>query len=545
MGDEIGPRRPLAGVAAFVFHVGCIFTVFAAAGLIVSGTWASHHWPYRQDRHLFEYMGQRILDGGTIYQSCWDNKPPLVPWINAGVLAVSDSTEAISVAAGSAAAIATAALALASWSWFGPGIACVMTLLAAGTFSLRYYDGCTNGTELYAAMFDSIAAALIVVSWKARTKRSCMLMLAAGLAFACAFACKQNQVAGPIATGIVLLLMAIRRRDERSVTLGKLASLTLGTVGGLFVFACILYRQDALSDAVYAIFSSNKLFVSDGLSWWVPGPTIIGVLAEQAAPLDPLIWLAVIGVVATFAGMLSARCDVARCECDRSLPGSVVGLMTLWFAFAAYSVMWGGCHLTRYWHICFVPLFWLAAQACFWGRQAIAEATPTGRTVLIIAGLTAAWLVAKPSIVRQANDLASAYYYATSDSELARVRQVAGAVEKRTCPEDFIYVWGYEPGIYRFSHRAAPCRFAELCKVEMLGAPAGFMVEEVIAALNCTPPRLIAVRKTDEKSISAGYWSRSDVAGLRDLLDTDYRREAELCGYVLYERTDVASKPTD
>ncbi len=527
-----------------ITRIACALALLASAALIVSGTWAAHHWPYRQDRHLFEYMGQCILGGGRIYLDCWDNKPPLVPWINAAVLGVSDqSTVAVSVAAGSAAAVTAAATAAGAFLWFGPTEACFTALTAAALLSLRYYDGCTNGTELYGAMFESLAALALLAAWRRPHRPALPGLLAAGASFAAAFACKQNYVAGPASVFIVMLIAAARARPLRPAGVRTCLGLTGGFAAVSGAIAMVLHRQGALREAWFAVYGSNLFFAEAGLCWWNPlAPGVGGILLEQVRPMTPVLLTAAVGLAAGLAGQQSADDEPWR---PATLPSPLLVVLAVWALLAAWTVLPGGCHLTRYWHAVFVPLLWLHAQALHAVGRGLTSGPPATRLVLAAAVAVSAVSLWKPLAVRQRSDLLQAEYYRTEDSERARLLEIADFVRSRTAGHEHIYVWGYEPALYRFAARRAPTRFAELSKVTFLGRRLAFMVDEVAAALEAFPPKLILVGADYRCFLQTGRWGEVDVGRVAGLLRDRYRGPiATIHGYEIYERCDAGHGPS-
>jgi len=521
----------------------CTLLLLTSAGLIAGGSWAAHHWPFRQDRHLFELMGQCLLDGGRIYLDCWDNKPPLVPWINAVVLGLCrDSTQAITAAAGLAAATAVAAVALGTWRWHGPIVGCLTALMASGTFSLRYYDGCTNGTELYGAMFESLAATAFLLPWRRGRAPSVAVALTAGACFGAAFGCKQNLLAGPLSALGMMAAAGCLNRGLRGACLRSSAALICGFVAVVGAIAGVLFLQGVLADAVFAICGVNRLFAQAGLCWWNPWTAGVGgVLLEQTRPLRPLVLTAALGLA---AGLVERRGLEPRGDRPAPLPALLVGMLGLWMVLALWEVLPGGCHLTRYWHAVFVPLLWLAAQTLHYLAGGLAAGPAAQRLVLASAAIAGAVGLWTPVALRQKSDLWQAQYHRTEDCERARLRELAAAVAARTSPGERIYVWGYEPGIYRFAHRRAPGRFAELGKVPFLEARAQFMVDEVLGALTGSPPRLILVQEEYQRVLEAGRYGPVDISGLRTLLAGAYRGPVlTMHGFSFYERAVETTAP--
>lgn len=514
--------------------------LLGSVALIVSGSWAAHHWPASQDRHLFEYMGQCILAGRTLYVDCWDNKPPLLPWVNAAVLALTnDSTVAITVAAGMAAAACVACVAVGVWICFGPHVAGATALLAAFVISLRRNEGCTNGTELYATLFESLTALCLFLAWRATKRRLMAWGLVGGMALALAFTAKQHALGGLIALGVVTLIETIRRRGFRHPLLRILLAACTGFVAVIGCVCAVLRAQGSLGEAVFAVFTSNLVFVRNGHSWFVPVDYQASKLTSQLEPLWPIIWLAGIGLLASIVRW--RRPDPDEQIRPQHLPNDLVLLLTVWLGFGAWTVTWGPAHIPRYWHATYVPLFWLSAQTFSFLRPMLTIRPLHVRGLTMVVTLTAGWLMFRPALEIYQFDMKRSIYYAYEDPDRDCLQVIAAEVVRRTAPTDEIYMWGFEPGVYRFSHRFSPSRFFELGKLHALGANAEFLVHEVVETLRARPPRLVLIRRTDYSEVQSGSLAGLDIRGFADLLAREYDPAGLVRDMIFFERRPPGS----
>jgi hypothetical protein len=533
----------MVGMKRVVLSSFSILALASSPVLIVLGCWAAHHHPFRQDRHLFEYMGQVILAGGRIYADCWDNKPPMLPWINAAVLHLSDdSTLAITVAAGLAAGLLAICVTIGAWMCFGRYVGSATALLAATVVSLRYYDGCTNGTELYAAAFESVAALMLVCAFRGRGIRAWSGWLVCGMAFGAAFATKQNALGGILATVVVFGLLGLFRPGQHARNIAIILTVVAGTAAVLGTIALVLARQSVLDQAVFAIFTFNLTFLQAGHSWWnFPETCTLGRSAGQIGPLVPVFWTALLAIPSTW--VFARRSEPSDSDRFEPLNGAIVALMVLWLAAAAYSVLWGPCHLNRYWHACYVPLLWLCAQTLFFVGRCCFTGPASSRTMAACIAVTAAVLLYRPLVHRQYCDLLYTTYYILEDPERDRIERIVNAVKQRTEESDTIYVWGYEPGVYRFSHRFSPTRFAELDKLSFLSHRIQFMIDEITDTLTRTLPKLILVPKQPLLEKESDCGRPADISALRDLLQSRYDRVSCVEEYHIYQRRSTDSAP--
>jgi hypothetical protein len=139
--------------------------------LVSLGVWASYWAVLRDDHYQLIYLGQRVLDGGTYYIDCWENKPPGIAWINAIALALAGGRPLGAwIAPG---VVAVAVLALTSWgvSRVLGRVAAIGLLFTAGVvMTMRVYDAPSINPDFYSAAFALAAITLFVVALSARAR---------------------------------------------------------------------------------------------------------------------------------------------------------------------------------------------------------------------------------------------------------------------------------------------------------------------------------------------------------------------------------------
>ncbi len=219
------------------------------------------------DSAMFAYGGWKILNGATPYIDFWEQKPPLVFYLNAlGLLLGAETFWGIWL-------FEVFNLGLTGFlAWvilkdvFGWKVASLTVLISL--FNLFYLLEGGNLTEQYALIFQLLALTLFMKSRQAERKVWQALWI--GVCGGLAFFLKQNMIGIWIAIGLIWLVDAIRavwRRTRFDWKAGQaevrvlleLAAGFLGLVG--LVFASLVWRG-IFPDFWFAAFSYNFFYSS-------------------------------------------------------------------------------------------------------------------------------------------------------------------------------------------------------------------------------------------------------------------------------------------
>jgi hypothetical protein len=516
--------RVVLGVAVVVIPV-----MLAVAG------WTSQEFPNRVDRYLFEQMGETVLDGGTVYLDCWDNKPPGLCWLSALVLWMGGrSTYAITAAAVIAGALAVGATGWAIARATRRAVATLTVLLFAIVLSQRQFDACTNGTEFYTMVADAFAALFVVAALRGAGGRSLLYALLAGVCWGLGGLCKQTAAAGPIAVVLGVLIAVLVGVRPRTRWLGRALLAGLGALIVLAAAAGVLYYQGALGEACRAVISINLLPQNRTHTTGAFHP---GYVLAQLEPVKGVILLAAVGAVVSFVHKPSGEeATLPVHHGERVLPRSVVVFMILWCLVAVYGVGIGPSHMPRYWHGLFVPLIWLTAQGVAFVLTTCGSGDRHRRVTAGIGALTLAVIFFQPLVTNIYRDAFQAHHYAKADSERVRLIEVGERIRALTEPGDRIYVWGYSPGIYRFASRASACRFSGLEKLDGQTTFGQSMAEEIFETLRDEPPELIAVEQSRYSALLEDRIGSVTLPGLSEWMSNNYRQQDALHGLRLFVR---------
>src|SRR3954470_15403752 len=206
--------------------------------------------PMGPDQGLYAYVGDRILQGELAYRDAWDQKPPGIHYVYAGLRWISRSDVAVAAADLIAAAIVAALLWLAGRRLHGPaagGLAAVLFLLLSDPGMDRYGGVRVRAqAETFIAVAVAAALALALSGSRARPLR----LTAAGLFLGIAFTLKYN-------AGLYALAVLAAIALGGSLTLADVALVALGSlVVPLLTFA-VFWRGGAAGDLYQATIAYN------------------------------------------------------------------------------------------------------------------------------------------------------------------------------------------------------------------------------------------------------------------------------------------------
>src|SRR6476659_1499722 len=97
--------------------------------------------PMGPDQALYSYVGERILDGDLAYRDAWDQKPPGIHYVYAGLRALSKRDAIVPAADLAAAAMCAAILWMLGTRLAGPlagGLSAAIFLLLSDPSFARY-----------------------------------------------------------------------------------------------------------------------------------------------------------------------------------------------------------------------------------------------------------------------------------------------------------------------------------------------------------------------------------------------------------------------
>ncbi|MFE0104673.1 ArnT family glycosyltransferase [Streptomyces sp. NPDC059009] len=385
---------------------------------------ASHYWPrllpvlaalacvtripsflrplWNPDEGYLAVQARMLADGGALYETVVDRKPPLVPWLYEGAFALFGSgtllpLKVLAVAAQLLTAVLLAALARRRWGDEAGRTAGVLHLLVS--VGLNPEDAQAAGFEVF--MLPCTAAAM----WCADRRR----WGAAGAAVAGAFLAKQT--GGAVLLPVAWLLWREGCEGSRRTDLLRLG---VGAAGPVLA-------------AAVATDPSGFLF------WTVTGS---GAYASFTGSELHVLWRGLAN-----AALLGAACAGILPPVVRVLRVARTGSadLWLWLAASAAAVLLG-FHFFGHYYLQLMPPLALLGTAAL-------QILPWERTVTAVlasavsCGLFVAWGVLAPR------------------PELAHAERLAEVVRARTAPDERVLFWGMHPEAYWLADRAPASRF--------------------------------------------------------------------------------------
>ncbi|MBA4864123.1 glycosyltransferase family 39 protein [Streptomyces sp. PSKA54] len=354
---------------------------------------------WNPDEGYLAVQARILADGGELYESVVDRKPPLVPWLYAGAFALFGdasltSVRVLALLAQLLTAVLLASLARRRWGDTAGRTAGVLYLLAS--IGLNPEDAQAATFEVF--MLAPTAAAM----WCADRRR----WGAAGAAVACAFLAKQT--GGAVLVPVVWLLW--NSAPSRSGVLRLAVGLVVPVlaVAGVTDPAGFLFWTVTGSGA-YASFTGSELHVL------ARGLINTAILAVACAGLIPPV-VRVLRIARTGSAEL-----------------------WLWLGSSAAAVL-AGFHFFGHYYLQVIPPLALLATAALQilPRDRLATALFTSACCCT---LFLAWGVLAPR------------------PELAHAQRVADAVAHRTAPGDRVLVWGIHPETYWLADRTPASRY--------------------------------------------------------------------------------------
>jgi len=354
---------------------------------------------WNPDEGYLAVQARMLANGGELYETVVDRKPPLLPWLYEAAFAVCGSgsltpVRVLAVAAQLSTAVLLASLARRRWGGAAGRTAGVLYLLAS--VGLNPEDAQAATFEVF--MLPCTAAAM----WCADRRR----WGAAGCAVAVAFLTKQTGGVVLVPVAWLLCRSGLPRTEVVRLGVGMIAPIlcaALLTDPAGFLFWTVT------GSGVYASFTGSELHVL------ARGLTNTAILAVACAGLIPPV-VRVLRIARTGSAEL-----------------------WLWLASSAVAVTLG-FHFFGHYYLQLIPPLALLATAAL-------QILPRER--LVTALLTSACCCT----------LFLAWGLLAPRPELAHVQRLAAALAHRTTPADRVLVWGIHPETYWLARRTPATRY--------------------------------------------------------------------------------------
>jgi 4-amino-4-deoxy-L-arabinose transferase-like glycosyltransferase len=480
---------------------------------------------YATDEGYYGTIANDILDGGVVYHTAVDMKPPGMYYIYAAVFRVAGRNNlcavhllAIFVVVATALVLRRIGARLADdWAgaWSGIGYA---------VFAHAYRPGDTLGAN--SEIFASLPLALSVLAFlQAQKKPAWSLMFLSGALVGVATLIRQPSA---VNLGVLLVCLVycwlIARSHSFARVLAAGSGVVIGFIAVIAALAWYYQLQGNLHDAYLWAWAFAIRYVESETTFGYVLKRLVTVHLAVIL-LSGLLWYFGIWQVV----------ETLRSFWRRRVVSSEAILLILWFGLTYLAIFVGWRFLGHY-HLAVLPPLSILAGQAFSHFVAKQRRSPQRRWRWIRTGIIGA--AALPAI----SFLIVAFIVRTRTLDfLPTVQQIV----KETRPNDRIFVWGSSPRLYSFSGRRMATRFVS-CS-HLVGAYAvrprevRDRAESLIpgswdmfqADWEAHPPALIIDTSTVDQFWSAHPMTRYPV--LRAYL-SEYRVERVINGEIIYRR---------
>jgi hypothetical protein len=393
-----------------------------------------------RDSGVFLYTGWRILHGDLPYRDIWDHKPPVIFYINALGLAISNNSRwgvwLIELVMLFAAAFLGFQLIKRIFGFIPSVLSLLLWLL-----SLVYILQGGNLTTEYTLPFQF--AALWLVYHADRSKRPDWNFLLIGLTGAIVFFTKQTAVGIWIAIVVYLTFQRLLSKQGRQ----WVREISFIALGGLIFSAVVIVFfgvQGALSQFWSAAFEYNFVYSARSTSDLTAR---LDTLVRGIRPLTRagLFQIAVTGYMIAIALVLFRRSSIM----EKAFPLLLIGLLNLPIEIILIGLP--GRTFPHY-YMTLLPILAFFTGSAFWGLISLMPNWKNANAVKHAFALIVAGLFAWRSFDGYMTQL---YTY----RQLTKNEAVIEYIKETTSPDEQVLLWGAETSINYFVQRKSPTRF--------------------------------------------------------------------------------------
>jgi len=420
--------------------------------------------PMGPDQGLYAYVGERILHGELAYRDAWDQKPPGIHYLYAGLRLLSKS-DAIVPGADLAAAALTAALLWAIGARLCGGLAgslsAVLFLLLSDP-SLARYGGFRVRAQAETFIGVAIAAAVaLAVGFRLPAPHYRLRAFGAGVLVGAAFALKYN--AGLYGL-VVLAALRAGSEDPASPFRDGLLVAAGAAIVPLLLFVRF-WLGGALDDLYQATIVYNVQYSAETYASRWDMLRYVVVAPIRHARVDPLWFAGGVGCVVLLVAAV-------RALLRRRLVAGWIPI--LWVAVACVSIAINGSRDLPQYFLQAAPALALAAGMA--AAIAIPPLPVVARWIVVLVLAAATWRVGADPFPKLAGNVWHDTQYAIGRidrrAHLARYgsrdvdkysalgnRDLGDFLGSHTTPADAVYVFGFSPAAYVYADRRSASRF--------------------------------------------------------------------------------------
>ena len=411
-----------------------------AVAIVLAQANPFYQFPNR-DGGLFMYMGSQILDGKLLYVDIWDNKGPLIFYINAlglflgrglrwGVWGVEFVFVFLAAFLG---------FNLMKKFW-GLVPAIFGTLLWLAAFNNVARGG--NFTEGYALLFNFAALYIFWLDLQKGPKRVYLFLV--GVLLVLSFLLRANNIGVEFSIILVIILSAFLDKDYRQ-SLKQLLWVGLGSLFVLVVVSLYFLSLGTLDEMIVAGYVYNFFYNGEAEG--------VGELSRSVLRgVNLLGYISVIPTLLGFLILLEKLPDAIRSR--QNFPRNFYLLILIGLPIEILLSSLSGRNYPHY-YICWLP--YIAVLSGLLMNTLIPAINEnlnkhSMATLLIVISLL---VLSKPVVFRQySNALGRLLFDRSAGVEI--VHPAAKYVRENTDPADTVLVWGFQPYINLMARRDSP-----------------------------------------------------------------------------------------
>jgi len=477
-----------------------------------------------RDQGVYLYVGQQILDGSIPYRDVWDHKGPLIYYIYALGLWMTNSPWGVWFLEIIFLFLTVISSFLALRTVFDPVIAFSSTILWLVSLPQVLDHG--NSVEEYSLLFQFASIYFYARSEKSLKGYWNEIMI--GVMAAMAFSLRPNNIGVPIAIGLVLISTAFFSSKERIHTVKRIIAVVLGSGIVFSVIEIYFASHKSLGYLFDQVFIFNYHYLKAEVFSWdalAKGYNILTFLA-------PLSFAGLIGLISYLYGYWKQD----QKESD------LTQIRFALFVFAAvpiqiYLSLLSGRKYMHY-YIAWLPvLALLTGFFIFSARQLAGKIFPDIRHKNILNLLIAGGLILMFGVKPVVNRMPLlTNLFRTIQSERSLPAPNYSAVEQgvyveyilnHTQPGDYVLIWG-NASVYNFlAERKSPSRFVYTYAFGVPNYVSQGMVDELERDITEKKPMIIDATADDNTigKIDSGVWKHLPVTqGLIRFIEENYVR---------------------
>lgn len=250
------------------------------------------------DSGFFMYTGDQILKGKLLYVDIWDNKGPLIFYINALGLYLAKGFRWGVWAVEFLFLFSSALIGYQTLSkrW---GRASALFGTFVWVLGLHHLHGGRNSTEEYSLLFSFITLYMFWKKAQDPSKKYCDYVI--GIAFALSFLLRANNIGAQISTVLIQAILLIKGKHFKELS-RVLLRVGTGAAGVLLVTALYFSHLGTLDDLINASLVYNFFYSHGGKQI-----NLIGSLISGFKNIGIVAWIAVIGYICAITRFIKER----------------------------------------------------------------------------------------------------------------------------------------------------------------------------------------------------------------------------------------------